>query len=282
MLAACGPSMEGFEGAAAARLPPKTAEEAPADPTARVGATATAVATATATDTATATATEVRRVQLALPHYAPSLVVEPPSDGRARPLVVVTHGAGGRAEPHCERYAARVRGRAWVLCLRGKPIDALRPEEERGYYYPHHRALADELAEAVGAIAARYGARVDVTQALYAGYSQGATMGLLALLERGESGAFSSVLFVDGGYGDWSESVARGLAARGIRRVAVVCGQERCAEAMRARLRSAERGGLTMRVEHARGAGHTDGGAVAGLADGAFEWLVEGDARYRE
>jgi hypothetical protein len=39
---------------------------------------------------------------------------------------------------------------------------------------------------------------------------------------------------------------------------------------------------LTVRTEHARGAGHTDGGAVAELADGAFEWLVEGDARYRE
>jgi len=117
---------------------------------------------------------------------------------------------------------------------------------------------------------------------VYAGYSQGATMGLLALYERGELGAFSRVLFVDGGYADWSEPVARGLAARGIGRVAVVCGQERCAEAMKARLRSAERGGLTVRVEYARGAGHTDGGAVAGLADGAFEWLVEGDARYRE
>jgi predicted esterase len=285
-LAACrGSSPDAAEvpvlAALAALASPETATGTGAAPTAPT-ATATATAMASATDTSTATAAEARRVDLALSHFASALVVEPPSDGRARPLVVVTHGAGGRAEPHCDRYAARVRGRAWVVCLRGKPIDALRPEPERGYFYPDHRALAGELAEAMAALGARYGARVDATRAIYAGYSQGATMGLLALHERGVPDAFAGVLFVDGGYADWSEPVARGLAARGLARIALVCGQERCAEAMRARARAVERGGVALRIDHARGAGHTDGGAVAELADGAFEWLVEGDARYLE
>ncbi len=225
------------------------------------------------------------RVELEVPGFEPSLVEEPADDGKARPVVVVTHGAGGRAEPHCDRYAARVRGRAFLLCTRGRKASRFGPEEQRGYFYPTHHDLGREAIAALGALAGRYGARVDSERVVFAGYSQGATMGLLHLYEasrvaRDGAGPYGHAILVEGGYAEGNVTVGEALRRAGVGRVAIVCGQQRCIESARRTGRSLERGGLEVRVLHASGAGHTYDGAVRLLGDEAFDWIVEADPRF--
>lgn len=213
--------------------------------------------------------------------YGSAVVVEPPDDGRVRPLIVVTHGAGGRPEAHCERWEEIVGSSAFIACTRGRGMNTHLPEPERGYFYDGHHELGRELDESFAALEHRYGARLDTQAAIFAGYSQGAAMGILALHERPERAArFGGVLLVEGGTGDWNVALSERMRRLGVRRVAFVCGQASCIDAAQTSRPWLARAGLPLRVDYARGAGHTYRGAVGQLVEQAYAWLVEGDARF--
>jgi hypothetical protein len=193
----------------------------------------------------------------------------------------VTHGAGGRPEPHCDHYDAIVAGRAFILCTAGRPIGKHLPEEERGYFYDGHHELGREVVAAIEAAKARYGSRLDATGAIFAGYSQGASMGLLFLHEKKENAAlFSRALFVEGGSADWNVALSERMRDAGLTRVAIVCGQRSCKDSADQSKVWMKRGGLDLRLDYAPGAGHTYGGAVAPLVEAAFAWLIEQDPRF--
>lgn len=197
------------------------------------------------------------------------------------PLIVVTHGAGGRPEPHCDRYAELAAGRAFIVCTRGVPNNRHLPEEERGYFYDGHHQLAREALAAMDALAERYGERVDAKRALFAGYSQGASMGLLFLHLKPEYAArFSGALLVEGGFADWNVALSERMKAAGLTKVAIVCGQTKCLEAAEQSVRWMKQGGLEVKLAYAPGAGHTYAAAVAPLVEEAFAWLTAGDDRY--
>ena len=90
--------------------------------------------------------------------------------------------------------------------------------EAAGFYYRDHHALAAELRAALAALDRRFGARVDHAGAVYAGFSQGATMGALALPEFG----FTSAMLVEGGTDDWTVTHARAFHDAGGERVVFV------------------------------------------------------------
>jgi predicted esterase len=234
---------------------------------------------------ATATAppeevTEERVEALEVEGFPPSVVVVPATD-RPAPVVVVGHGAGGRPEPHCDFYRALVRGRGFILCTRGRSMDAHLPESERGYFYDGHIELGKEVRAAVAALVRRYGARVDLERSVYAGFSQGATMGILALQQGVAPDArVGGILLVEGGWREWTVALAQKLADEGVRRVAIVCGQTVCKEEGDRSVGWIRRGGLEVELLHAPGAGHTYGGAVAPLVGEAWRWIVEGDPRW--
>jgi hypothetical protein len=193
----------------------------------------------------------------------------------------VTHGAGGRPEPHCDRYDELVAGRAFILCTAGRPIGKHLPEEERGYFYDGHHELGREVIAAIEAAKARYGSRLDTSGAIFAGYSQGASMGLLFLHEKKENAAlFSRALFVEGGSADWNVALSERMREAGLTRVAIVCGQKSCKDSADQSKVWMKRGGLDLRLDYAPGAGHTYGGAVAPLVEAAFAWLIEHDPRF--
>jgi predicted esterase len=165
-----------------------------------------------------------------------------------------------------------------VLCLRGLPLDPRAPPSQTGYYYRNHFALESELMAAIDALRVRFGPMVDGGPALYAGYSQGASMGSLVMI-RNPSRLPRGVL-IEGGSRDWSLGVAQRFRQSGGERVLLVCGQAHCyrwAEAARAHL---EKAGLQARAVHVEGAGHTYDGRVAAALRENFEWIVEGDARW--
>ncbi len=213
--------------------------------------------------------------------FESAVVVEPPDDGRVRPLVVVTHGAGGRPEAHCERWEEIVGSSAFIACTRGRGMNTHLPEPERGYFYDGHHELGRELDESFVALERRYGARLDTRAAIFAGYSQGAAMGILALHEKPERAArFGGVLLVEGGTGDWNVALSERMLRLGVRRVAFVCGQASCIDAAQTSKPWLARAGLPLRVDYARGAGHTYRGAVGQLVEQAYAWVIEGDTRF--
>src|SRR5258706_8517251 len=70
-------------------------------------------------------ATQPTRVlDLPVPGFEPAVVVAPESE-QALPLVIASHGAGGDAIWQCQHWANIVRGRAFVLCPRGKRISQM-------------------------------------------------------------------------------------------------------------------------------------------------------------
>ncbi len=176
---------------------------------------------------------EPRIRQLALQGFEPAHIVLPRGEGRQKArLALIAHGAGERPEPHCAHYEALLPDDYLLVCTRGYPSNKHLPEAQRGYFYDGHPKLGQELQAIFTVLATEepYASSVELERALYVGFSQGASMGILALHERPELAAhFNGVLLVDGGAGEWTVSLAKRMAQRDMR-VGIVCGQPSCRE----------------------------------------------------
>jgi len=221
-------------------------------------------------------------VELEVPGHRPAWVGVPRDTRSPAPVLVVSHGAGGRPEPHCAFWRKVVGERGFLLCPRGVALGTARDGEEQGYFFPNHHALDREVVAALSALAARFGEHVDLRAPIYAGFSQGATMGALAFVNK--STRFERMIFVEGGVGEaeeWTIAGARAFHEGGGARVLFACGRARCLEAARRSARYVEKAGLETRVVFGRGAGHSYGGAVADGLMEAFSWVIEGDSRWQ-
>lgn len=221
---------------------------------------------------------EPRERWLELPGFEPALLSLPRGAGSGPVrLVVVAHGAGGRPEPDCAHYRALLgEGDFLIACTRGTPNNRHKPEAERGYFYDGHPRLGKELAALLAALASTepYASEVLREDAVYIGYSQGASMGILALHAAPELAAhFSAILLVEGGVAEWTVAYAERLAARRVR-VALVCGQPKCSAAAERSAAWMKRAGLDHRVRSATGAGHTFQGRIGEAAKALLPWLL--------
>jgi predicted esterase len=207
--------------------------------------------------------------ELAVSGFETAVIVVPPAE-RATPLLVATHGAGGDPAWECERWAHVARGRWFLACPRGTPI---RRGEAGSYFYPDHPALEREVSAVVAAVRARYGARVSDTDGVYLGYSQGATMGALMVVDHGA--LFPHLVLIEGGSGDWTQKRAARFRETGGRSVFIVCGTEPCAKRATASAAVLERAGLHAVASYAEGAGHTELGAAGARAEALLETLAK-------
>jgi len=203
---------------------------------------------------------------LPVPGFENAAVVVP-TDPRAVPLLVATHGAGGEPAWECERWARVARERWFVLCPCGLPLRRGEPE----YFYPDHHALEREVMASISAARAKYGARVAVGGGVYVGYSQGATMGALMLVEHGDE--FPHLLLIEGGSGDWTLARAQRFRATGGESVFIVCGTSGCGKRATRSLPVLERAGLRAAVRALSG-GHTELGEVGVAAEILLETLA--------
>ena len=211
---------------------------------------------------------------LEVPDFAAALVHFPETHG-ALPVLVVTHGAGGSAEGHCQLWARIVRDNAILLCVRGR---AQGPNPADGEYYPDHLTLERETFAALGALRARYADRIAEGGVYYAGFSQGATMGALMLVEH--AAEVKRLVFVEGGFKDWSVARARAFREHGGERVLFVCGQRQCADAARKSAHWFKLAGVPAQVEYVAGAGHSHDARVEARVIARMPWLTASDARW--
>jgi predicted esterase len=197
------------------------------------------------------------------------LLVWAPSGTATRPLIISAHGAGCMPEDHCSYLWELSQGQAIVACLRGDPL--YRKYPERGFFYRDHFALGRELEAAAAALRQRFDGQLDSSWT-YVGYSQGATMGALALPESALG--FEQILLIEGGGEGMPRASAERLKERGTERVLFVCGTKSCAEKGRKTASTLRAAGLDVRVEEAPGAGHTYLGAVEERVAAQVGWLL--------
>ena len=206
------------------------------------------------------------RVALDVPGFLPAVLVVP-AGTEPRPLVVAAHGAGGAPEWDCEYWNRLIGDRAFVLCPRGT---AMNPGS---FYFKHHHALGAEVAASVSA-ARRQFPRILPNSGVYAGFSQGASMG--ALMIAGYADQFPYVVLIEG-FTQWNIALGRAFAKRGGQALLFVCGTRECATKAEASTQALQRAAVRARSEHAAGAGHTASGAVMDLVVHQLPWLLAND-----
>lgn len=207
--------------------------------------------------------------------FRPAIVALPRSWERPRPGLVAAHGAGDGPGYQCAFWRELLEAGAFVLCPAGVPFGKS-PEE--GYFFRNHHELEREVLAAVQALRDAFPETLDPGPLVYTGYSQGATMGALMLIEHGD--LFSRLALIEGGYSEWNVSRAQKFAASGGQRVLFACGIGSCKKKADASASALARANVLVRVEHAPGGGHTYGGAVGERVRGALPWLFEGDERW--
>jgi predicted esterase len=220
-------------------------------------------------------------VELPVPGHTPAVVSLPLGATAPRPLLVAAHGAGDRAEWHCELWRGIVGDRAFVLCPQGRRTDERVPPANASYYYPDHFALDEELEAAIRALGARYREYLDSSLAVYTGFSQGAIHGSQVIVLHPDQ--FPRAALVEGGNGffnEWSVYAARKYEAGGGKRVLFACGSPACVRTAERCAGYLKKAGVEARVVHAEGAGHSYGPPMDAELRASFDWLVEGDPRW--
>jgi predicted esterase len=183
---------------------------------------------------------------------------------RGLPWIIVAHGAGGTPEDHCAWTVQRAVEHA-VVCLRG-----LRTHRGfESYYYPEHFTLERIFLAAVAAL--QKAPSPASGSGVYAGYSQGATMGALMVVEHGDIAP--RLLLIEGGY-SWSSAQARRFRRTGGERVYFACGTPGCRQGAEVSARHLAAAGLAVQVGYAEGAGHRADGEVGDYAEAGLRWLL--------
>jgi predicted esterase len=216
-------------------------------------------------------------IDLEVPGFRPAVVVLPADRSAPRPVLIAAHGAGDGPRWQCEVWSSIVAGRGFVLCPRGLPLAT--GVDEPGHFFRDHHYLGRLVTAALAALRQHHGALVDPGPVVYTGYSQGAAMGALFANRRPEM--FPRMVLIEGGHREWDVATARAFRRGGGARVLFACGGGYCANSARKAERWLKRAGVEARVEHIEGGGHTYGSPVAERVAAAFDWVVEGDARWK-
>lgn len=219
---------------------------------------------------ATPRAAELQVQHLAVPGFLPAVLVVPAGEAPA-PLVVAAHGAGGAPEWECDYWMRLTRGRAFVLCLRGTRINP-----RAGFYFRDHHALDAELTSAKAEALRRF-PRIAPGSGIFAGFSQGASMGALIVSKHARELPY--VVLIEG-FQQWNVALGRRFSAQGGKAVLLACGTRECAETAELSEQALRRAGSRVRAEHAPGAGHTPAGPVQAMVASSLPWLTKGDTAW--
>jgi pimeloyl-ACP methyl ester carboxylesterase len=208
-----------------------------------------------------------------------SILVRLPAGDRVLPAIFVTHGAGGSAEAHLE-YWAQLLGETYIIfAVQGSALNVNQPEQ--GHYYKNHHELERQVLALVEHLKDRkhasipYVARLAPTPWIYAGYSQGATMGALFSLNHAK--LLSRLILIEGGTEGFTFSRVRGYLENGAEKILWVCGTQSCLHGARRASATSARVGLQTRVALAQGAGHIYWGAVADRVAEQLPWVLADD-----
>jgi poly(3-hydroxybutyrate) depolymerase len=211
------------------------------------------------------------KAELEVKGFGPATVALPLGATRARPIVVVLHGARDRPEWQCGAFAGLLGGRAFILCPRG-------PELEPGVFgLGTVDASEAELRASLAALKARYGAHVAQSPVLLIGYAEGAEVA--ADLVRQEPSFFARVALLKGGASAFSSTSAKVFAERGGKRLLFFCTDEACERDGAARALLVTRAGANAKSVRRELGPYLDAPFIEALRS-ELPWLLEGDPRF--
>ncbi len=210
---------------------------------------------------------------LPVPGFPVSTYVEPTGDGRRKPVLVLLHGSYNGRDEECRIWhragAARF---GWLYCPVGVPRRDAPADEERYTFSSVSRVLLETRA-AFRELRARFGDRIAAGGHTLVGFSLGALLAPeVASLTRG---VYSGLVLVEG-VARFHRRRARQLAARGIRRVAFLCGARShtlCPENAKRRVWYLKRAGIRTRIFIMPGTGHAHPRPFAPLAQRVLTWV---------
>jgi predicted esterase len=211
---------------------------------------------------------------LPLAGFLPALVSWPDTQRWPQPVLIAAHGAGDDPETHCELWRRLLGQRGVILCLRGRPM----ARGAGGYFFSDHHSLKREVLAALEALQQVAPGKSDTSRSLYAGYSQGAQMGLLMLADDGARAP--RLLLVEGGSGDFGALRVARFRRTGGQAVAFVCGTPGCNQRARRSRERLEKAGLRASTAYVPGAGHTYLGEMVPKLVEAFDFLTKDDRRW--
>jgi predicted esterase len=243
---------------------------APVEPPWRVASPASTQAQVAGASSEVETRSEAGLTSLDVPGFLPAVFFIPGGNA-VRPLVVAAHGAGGSPDWECEYWRRLTHDSAFVLCLRGTAMGG------DSFYFKNHYALRDELAAAIKAARAR-APRIAPGSGIYAGFSQGASMGSLVVTTQAQQLPY--VVLIEG-FEQWNIALGRSFERKGGKGVLFACGTLQCATKADKSQLALGKTTLRARAKHAVGAGHTPVGAVQQAVTENLAWLVEGDPLWK-
>ncbi len=204
-----------------------------------------------------------------------AVVAVPVGAERKRPVLVAAHGRDDTPEPLCQMWRGVVEARGFVICPRG-----IASQNVPGTWtYASHDALAQEIDDALAALRAKYPDHVDDGPLVYSGFSLGSFQGVRVVTKNPER--TPRVVLIEGGHDPWTDDLVETFADGGGQRVLFVTGQAVNFDRSKRVARELEGAGIAARVVHAEGAGHVYTGEVTERIDEAFDWVVEGDDRWK-
>lgn len=191
-----------------------------------------------------------------------------------RPVVVGVHGAGDRPDWSCSEWHAVFKGRAFVVCPRGV-ADA----RWRGtWVWTSAEQIALRSEAAVADVVARYGAWVEPTQTVYAGWSQGATLAPQVIASR--PGRFTHAFLVEIGHTPVDARVAaRSLVTGKVERAIISCSTAPCRRFAKGASPLFARAGVPTAVNDVGDRGHVFDGPTFQTLGARLPWLFGADAR---
>jgi hypothetical protein len=217
-------------------------------------------------------------IELKVEGFELASVTVPVGATEPRPILIALHGAGDRPEWQCGTWRAISDNRGFVVCPRGIAHPGF-PASAPRYTWKDSAATSLELRAALRALKARFGDYVAPGPVVLTGFSLGAAHAVPLL--RQEPSFFSRVALVEGGTQGWSATLGTTFAAHGGKRVMFVCTQPACKPGALAAQRLTERGGALAELVDAGNLGHVLDGRAAAAIKPRFQWLVEGDPRWK-
>lgn len=211
------------------------------------------------------------REELAVKGFGPAMVALPLGATSARPVVVVLHGAGDKAEWQCGSFRGVLGAHSFLLCPRGQSAGG----GLQGW--GSFDESAAELRAGLAALKARYGSHLAKGSVALIGYGEGAA--IAADLARQEPSFFSRVALVNGDPVAFSPSATKIFAERGGKRVLFFCTNVECDN------RGTERALLLTRLDVQAKSVQREVGPYldqrfTDALQGDMPWLFEGDARF--
>jgi predicted esterase len=207
---------------------------------------------------------------LDVPGFDAAVISLPEGNPSLQPVLIAAHGAGDNPAWQCESWRDFLGRRAVILCPAGPRVAA----RSDARYFPDHFALEKIVFASLDALRAAMPDPSRAARVVYAGYSQGATMGALMLVSHGDT--CPRLALIEGGFDGWTLGRAEKFKHSGGERVLFVCGTAHCRKHAEASRQTLERAGVPSRVVADLSAGHNYGRAMARVLGESFPWLVDG------